>query len=264
MTIYADIFRERIRLDLREQPFIASDVAELANWFRATPIAHPYGPGSYPPCPIPSYQRTCAGPPATLPPSEYVYRLTNVSSVIRTTNAKPRYRAAISSANFQRLQAAQRKSNRLWLPLSDYVIGVLPGRRDCTWWTPGELKWNPTLPSAHKIGMPNSWVIPTSLLLRIKRDDTFAKFLARVPTPIDAFESSVFLAATVPGARYGIAIDLSDPTDIRPGFPETVARDIPVELIETLPVPINPDERDRFPIEIMPILPALLSYYQRL
>ena len=249
---------------MREQPFVAKHLTELANWYRATAASHPYGVGPYPPCPVPSYNFTCEGPSATLPPSEYIYRLTSVSSVIRKTNAKPRYRAAISSANFQRLQSAQRKSKRLWLPLSDYVVGVLPGRRDCTWWTPEELKRNPTLPSAHKIGMPNTWVVPMSVILRMRRDVNSAMFLGKVPSPIDAFESSIFHAATVPGANYGIAIDLSNPDDLRLGFPETVAKDIPVEQIEILPVAVDTGERDRFPVELVPILPELLSYYQRL
>ena len=77
MTPYADIFRERVRLDLRQQPFVSKHVVELADWFRASPTTHPYDAPSLT-CPLSSYQLTCTGPLATLPRSEYIYRLSNV------------------------------------------------------------------------------------------------------------------------------------------------------------------------------------------
>ncbi len=262
LTIYSDIFEERLRLDVRHQPTWAKDVANLASWFKGTSFAHPYGDGPYPTCPINSYHATCAGPDAALPSSEYVYRLTSVGSVIRPTNAKQPYRSGTSSVNFQRLRTAQSATKRRWLPLSEYVNGVLSGYRNCTWWTPSELTWNPTLPSAHKIGMPNGWVAPTAALLRVKRDERFVALANKVPTPIDAFESSVFLATVVPGARYGIAIDLSNPKFLDDGHPEVVATNIPVALVEILPVAVDEEERVRFPVNLVPILPDLLAYYR--
>jgi len=263
VTIYSEIFKERLRLDKRDQPSWAGDIAKLATWFKKTSFRHPYGDGPYPRCTVQSYKATCAGPDAVLPSSDYVYRLTSVGSVIRPPAAKRRYRSATSSVNFQRLLIAQEAEKRLWLPLSDYMDGSISGYRNCTWWTTSELSWNPTLPSAHKVGMPNQWVAPTAMLLRVRRDNRFFSFVGKVPTPIDAIESSVFLAAVVPGAQHGHAINLADPEGLVQGHPEVVATNIPVDIVELLPVAVDEQERQKFPVNLVPLLPDLLAYYRR-
>ena len=152
----------------------------------------------------------------------------------------------------------------MWLPLSECVVGVLPGKRNCTWWTPATLNADPVLPSAHKIGMPNDWVKLHSLLLRIRRDVVLPSFTGNIPTPIDGFDSCVFLAPPIPGATVGIAIDLASHPNFAFGHPETVATGIPIDMIEALPVLVREDQRATYAVNLVPILPALLSYYKSL
>jgi hypothetical protein len=264
VTIYDEIFDERLRLDLAHQPSLETQVREVSGWFKTTTAKHPYGLEPYPPCPVSSYSGTCAGPHVQRGPIRFLYRLSNIGAVIRKERAKIPYKYNTPEANFNQLKVMQRIENREWLPLSKFVDGYLPGRRNFTWWTPFDITSKPTLPNAHVVGLPNTWVVPLSALLRIEFGPAAAEVFGHVPTPIDAVESSVFIAPSLPGATIGVAIDISNPADLKLGAPELVATKIPVDIIDIQPVAIGELERKRFPVELVPLLPALLNYYRGL
>ena len=263
MNLQHEIFAERVRLDIREQPDFKVIVQELTAWFQQnSAVQHPYDQDF---CSLSSFLQTCTGAPARLDPVQYVYRVAKVSAIFYKDQPRPEFRGVSSPKLFQSLLDRQRDLARMWLDLSFYFPAgaILPAKRNCSWWTPAVVPQEPLLPSAHKSGMPNDWVNLYTVLLRIPAAE-FARIQLKIPTPVDAFDSCIFLAQPVPGAKAGTAIDLAQPPTFGKGNTETVARDIEVEIIEALPIEVNDEQREKFPVDLVPLLPLLLDYYRNL
>ena len=200
-----------------------------------------------------------------LPAADFVYRLSKVGSIFYKDAPKAEYQGLVVPELFEALQTKQKTLRRRWLPLKLFFNkgALLPSERNFSWWTPSVLEPEPVLPSAHKVGMPNGWVVVQSVLLRISADQ-FSRLRLKVPSPIDAFDSCIFLAPTVPGASIGRAIDLANHPQFKFGHPETVGCGIPVEIVEALPVKVDEPQRKAYPVDLVPMLPSLLDFYKSL
>lgn len=263
MNLQQEIFAERVRLDMRAQPGFQAVVQELTAWFRKnSAVQHPYDQEF---CSLPSFLQTCTGAPARLDPVPYVYRIAKLSAIFYKDRPKPEFQGISSPRLFQSLLDRQQDLARMWLDLSFYFPAgaTIPAKRNCSWWTPAVVSQDPVLPSAHKSGMPNDWVNLYTVLLRIPAAE-FARIQLNIPTPVDAFDSCIFLAQPVPGATAGTAIDLTRSPTFGEGNTEAVARDIAVEIIEALPIEVNDEQREHFPVDLVPLFPLLLDYYKKL
>jgi hypothetical protein len=146
-----------------------------------------------------------------------------------------------------------------WLPLARYATGELSGFRKITWWTKFEPDGN-HLRFAHRLGLPNDWLSPFSILLRCRA----ANVLAAVPTAVDAVLSPIF-HPTQDSLKppEGITIDLRPRPALTDGNAEYVSSDIPVSAIEMAPILIEPAAFAAHPIRLNPELAALLETYYR-
>jgi hypothetical protein len=258
-----EIFKRRLLIDARRQPAWQKVLVALDQWLAHNPPCHPYGRNDYPLCPVSQFADVCKGPPVNLDRCEFLYRISAIGSVIRSANSEKPFCTNSPELNWDILRADQLERNS-WLPLSNYITGALPGRRDFTWWTPFDLAALPVLPNAHRIGMPNNWISPYALILRLNVRGLDIGSFGRVPTVIDGFDSPIFYATLEGNASIGMSIDLRIPASLQLGEFELVTDSVSSADVEVLPVHLGEEHRKRYPVDEEAIMAPLLKYYVNL
>ena len=168
--------------------------------------------------------------------SQYCYRITSVSKLVKFSTEGRLTRGAVDKDNWDTVNNDYlvRKD---WMALKGFVQGELGGPRGFTWWTPHDFLPDP-YQASHRIGLVDEWIPANALLLRCHSDDLLASKAAKRPTIVDAFDAPIFFA-TMDSASppTGLSIDLeANPLCVEQC--EVVCSRIPVDKIECLPIPL--------------------------
>lgn len=271
MDLWLAIFQARHVLDSRRQPRHGGALDKLLSSLAQLPpppdtSAHPYhllphhftwlGANES------SFKATANGPPAQPPGADHLFRLTNITSLLRDNHRWVSNRKPIEQ---HRLLIEEYRQTRRWIPLNRVIHGPLRGSRGVTWWTSYRVLPDALVACAYKLGIARNWISSWSILLRCPKT-AFGHAPLRVPTVIDAFNLPIFDAsaeADNPGS--GRAIDLTQPDALAPGRDEYVASEVDVDQVEMLPLEVAAADATADPHcleDTSPLLNSLLAYYR--
>ena len=206
------------------------------------------------------------GPVASLAAFRYLYRLSPLQSLLRDrglTWHRSSFPVSEPAENWRVMRRLQR-NRRDWLPLSQLASGVLTGFRRITWWTSAEYRPEDVLPTAHKCGVPNDWIAPHSVLLRLDISDIEDQQL-KVPTVVDGYLSLIFWPTrSIDSPPHGVTIDLTKGPPFGLGEPEIVLGSPAAERISLWPVLIGTTLRNERRISLDGnLLEQLCDFYAR-
>ncbi len=231
-----DLYRCRMRLDLRRQPAHGEDYMQFDSQLRSFGRAEPYRllPGLRH-----TFGKACRGLCAPPPGEGYLYRLNGLKSLLDREGNR-RVDLTSSDCLFQSFLEEHRRSGA-WLPLSGVLVGHVRGTLRLDFWTDFELQHQNRSAEprdAYQIGLPSNYLPRDPLILRCPVSVfNQEEHTLRVPSILDGYEHAPFLATRDRDHRAsGHALDLNDPDNLMEGSPEYVAGDLPVKEIEFVPV----------------------------
>jgi hypothetical protein len=171
---------------------------------------------------------------AKLPDQKFLYRMSALMNVVNFSSWKREY--PNEDDYFQEiLRTFKRKKG--WIPLEKHARGPFKPPRGITFWTSLPLQPEDLFSRAYQLGLPNNWVAKRVLLLRYKVSHLANSHVVRIPTVLDAFTSEIFHPTQEANhPSHGIAIDISDTTNLHAGAPEFVLSNLRIEHIEMYPV----------------------------
>jgi len=137
----------------------------------------------------------------------------------------------------------ERQMPRDWLNLGKYASGNLMNSRGFSYWSSAEIGLGDKeiLSKCHRMGIPNDWIDPYSVVMRCNMTDISDDLEIRLPNVIDAFDSAVFdpvECRTEP--QCGYTIDLCEMSNLKRGVPEYTMGPIPTNCISIYPVEMVP------------------------
>jgi len=187
-----------------------------------------------------SYNDVGTGHPCS-PAARYLYRLCGVGSVVDRTAWGTRIDRDDLRRSIHRQLLRDKAREGPWLRLSNYCSGDLTGRRGFTWWSTLDLFPRQYQLAASRAGLPNDWVSPLPLVLRIAVARLAGNTIVRVPTVLNAFDGPIF-DPTIddPSPAFGNAITLENSTWLARGCDEYVLGATPVSFIDMLPIDPSP------------------------
>jgi hypothetical protein len=113
--------------------------------------------------------------------------------------------------------------------------------------------------------MPSDWLASRLVVvLRLRSADVPPATRLKVPDVFDGFDGEIFDPTEDDlTPKTGVTIDITDPDNPRPGWPEVVLGPLEIALIEAWPAIIDDDDYDRRPVFLGPRLwTGLRNYYQ--
>lgn len=265
------IYQLRRELSLRLQPRHGPDLLELHGQVPEA-VGHSYELGTALGhfLTLPAYVQGSGGLPATLPEDGYLYRLT---SLVRLTQDAEWifFRPGFEDVETIRLRPEPladelaRRSRGGWLRLRTFATGEMAGPRRFTWWTSAILDPREIIAGMHRLGVPNNWLVRSSVLLRCPVSAVAAGRAARVPTVLDAFESPIFHPTADAGnPASGVTIDLTQAA-LRAGEDEYVLEPLAVDEIEIWPLAVTDAMKDLRDVRLgTDLYNRLVTYYRDL
>lgn len=220
------------------------------------------------------FQAPPSGGVARCPPSGYLYRLTDVSSVAAATKWTAPDVLVVDTAKSLwsefMVESRRRKTGGggPWVPLRRFATGTYSGLRGFSWWTTLADVADDVIRASYRLGRPTQWIVKNTIVLRTPCEYVHAEQAARVPSVVEAFDSVIFDAtreADEPAS--GVTINLENAPALREGVDEYVLGPVPVDRIEALPVLVDADAWAAYRASqaacslAPPLYHALLSYY---
>jgi hypothetical protein len=266
------LYEIRKRLDSKRQPGHASALLKLDGALRSLdpPKEHPYkltDPDLAALRQKADYKSICRNGKSAHIQSKYCYRLVtwaklenDISDITRSGRIAHSY--AREDEVFRHIQG-QHISKGGWIPLSDFIGGILIGRQGFTWWTSTELPTSATMCGAHQMGLLNKEIGTEVLILRCETD-RLRIGNPKVPSVVDAFFSHIFCAMRESdNPRCGRAISLESPIALELGADEFVVGPIDIEACQLEIWPEDLFSSDH-KVYFEDVYPLLKKYYRGL
>jgi hypothetical protein len=252
------IHSERSKIALKKQTYFSNDIKKLDTELTNLGLTHPYKLSDieYSALANSSNEYGTGGCCAILNAKcgeQYLYRYTTVSNLTRMNNWVDAL-VKIDDA-FEIIRTKTEKDE--WFPLSNAMMGFYKNRRGFSWWTnevPDELE------KLFKLGLVSDWVMPKSLVMRIRITNSLQINL-NIPSAVDGYDQPIFLPKFIEsGMLAGQTLNLNDLKEFKDGCNEFVVSELKVSKIEVKAFQLNVAHRK---IYLKSIESNLLSHYKK-
>jgi hypothetical protein len=262
MADLEDIHAERTRVARQRQPRWSSELDEFDRTLGTLGLDHPYRLALTEVAALLShawFARGGSGLPAMVSRGDYLYRISPTEAILAHTsdwNESPKPHADEFFFSVE-VEAARTKA---WVPLQRFARGDLRGWRNMTWWTALQLEPTDLVAQAQLLGLYT--VSDTTMVLRCPTPAISGLGTLRVPTVLDGSPHEVFHpTGDLANPTSGMTVDLREDRFVD-GVPEYVLPQLPVDLIEMLPVRTANQKRTRRQISSNEATwQLLLTYY---